>query len=472
MFSARSFPLLVSLALLSPAAGAERSEAFRADPDWHGFRNRLVPSPPPRTRQDFGYRTTQRAKGERGGEIGGWVQRSVTPAWYAKVIAPKTLGDRLTASGKLAVTRAEGGSGVLFGWFNKDSRGWRAPNSLAVRLDGNGGNYWVFFEYGTKEWRTGGGATFEGRYQTTKTKPCAGDGTVHAWTLAYDPSGSGGDGEVTFTFDGEPFRAALLPGHKADGAVFDRFGVFNQQLTGDGMELYLDDLTIDGEPAGFDRDPGWEARGNAVEFEDRVIRPRHDFGFSLTSHAGGREKGEIGGILWRDESPAYYAAETRGLSLERELSASGRIAFTGAGSDSGAYFGWFRAADMKERVTSTAGKDERRSFLGILVEGPSRDGHYFRPAYRTGSGEGALRDDGPIIRPDGKAHVWSMRYSPGGAGGRGRITFALDGETQELDLAPGHRAAGAAFDRFGIFNAWPGGHYVELYLDDVSFTAK
>ena len=141
---------------------------------WEGYRNRLVPEPPPITHQDFGYRD---------GRIGGWVQRSTTPAWYAKVIGPVTLQQRLSASGKFAVNGSQGGSGLLFGWFNAQSRGWRMPNSLVIRLDGNANNCWIFFEYGTRSWFTGGGATFEGRYQTTKSKPLQADGKWHEWRL-------------------------------------------------------------------------------------------------------------------------------------------------------------------------------------------------------------------------------------------------------------------------------------------------
>jgi hypothetical protein len=40
-----------------------------------------------------------------------------------------------------------------------------------------------------------------------------------------------------------------------------------------------------------------------------------------------------------------------------------------------------------------------------------------------------------------------------------------------LDREPGHRALGAIFNRFGLFNVQSGGHFVELYLDDLSDTA-
>ena len=154
------------------------SASYALAEPWEGYRNRLVPDPAPITRQDFGYRD---------GRIGGWIQRSTTPAWYAKVIQPVTLERPLTASGTFAVRGSQGGSGVLFGWFNSQSRGWRMPNSLVIRLDGNANNCWIFFEYGTHSWFTGGGATFEGRYQTTKTKPLPADGKAHPWRLQYRP---------------------------------------------------------------------------------------------------------------------------------------------------------------------------------------------------------------------------------------------------------------------------------------------
>ncbi len=145
---------------------------FDKDPGWEGFRNRLLPADLPITRQDFGYRTTNQAHGDEPGEIGGIVERSTVPATYGKRIAPRSLNDRLSASGKLVVPHAEGASGVMVGWFNETSRGWRTPNSLGFRIDGNGGKYWMFYEYGTRNWHTGGGGAFEGdRYQTTPTPP-------------------------------------------------------------------------------------------------------------------------------------------------------------------------------------------------------------------------------------------------------------------------------------------------------------
>jgi hypothetical protein len=458
-------------ALLASAQPAElREENFSSDPLWEGYRNRLVPTPAGTTRQDFGYRTTSHARGAKPGEIGGWIQRSVTPAYYAKKISAKTLNDRLSASGKFAVTQAEGGSGMLFGWFNENSRGWRTPNSIAFRIDGSGGNYRVFFEYGTQHWLTGGMGCFEGeRYQTTKTKPFPSNGTVHEWSLTYDPDGAAGKGQVTFILDGKEYVLLLADGHKEDGAVFNRFGMWNLQTSGSGLEIYFDDLVINSEAEAFNCDPKWDALGSQVEFEDRALRPLHDFGYTRTNRAGGKA-GEIGGIIWRDESPSYYAAKVRPFCLDDELFASGRLAFTGAGSDSGVCIGWF---DSTTKRNKTADHQERqKNLLAIMIEGPSRIGHYFRPVYSNSTGDGELKQSGPIIRPDGAAHRWLLHYRPDGAGGSGQITFKLDDHEETFNLKPGVRSAGATFNRFGIFNIQFGGHFVYVYLDDLSYTAQ
>ena len=153
--------ILVSI-MFTPQATAARFEDFSVDPNWDGKGNRTAEEHARTVVQDFGYSRTNYAGGEMPGEIGGRISRSLTPATYATVIPTKTLNDPFTASGKFVVTEADGSSGMLIGWFNSDSTGWRTPNSLVFRLDGNGGKYWVFFEYGTQNYLTGSGATFEG----------------------------------------------------------------------------------------------------------------------------------------------------------------------------------------------------------------------------------------------------------------------------------------------------------------------
>jgi hypothetical protein len=462
-----------------PAESEQQAEQrFDADPGWEGFRNRLLPESLPRVRQHFGYRTSHFTRGDRAGEIGGRIHRSRTRAYYAKTIPTKSMNDKLSASGRFAVTEAGGGSGMLFGWFHETSRGWRTPNSLGFRIDGNGGKYWLFYEYGTRNWRTGGAGAFEGpRYQTTTTKPFPADGTVHDWSLKYDPDGNGGNGTLHFTVDGKTYPPlAVAPGHKTEGARFNHFGIWNVQIGGDALDAYFDDLVIDGVPHTFDDDPQWTGVGNQVEFDERVIRPRHDFGYAPTQYTGG-EPGELGGVIFRDEQPAYYASRTGPLTLETELFASGTVAFLHAGSDSGVCIGWFNSKEKRGK-TSPEHVERQKNRLAIMIEGPSRAGHYFRPVYATSAGAGSYGQQDsltgkppPIIRPDGAVHRWTMHYAPNGAAGNGRITVTLDGKTHTVDLEPGHNAENALFDRFGLFNIQAGGHHVEIYFDDIRYTA-
>jgi hypothetical protein len=111
-----------------------------------------------------------------------------------------------------------------------------------------------------------------------------------------------------------------------------------------------------------------------------------------------------------------------------------------------------------------------RNFVAVLLEGPSRIGHYFRAHYQTAHGEGLMNDSGPILRPDGATHAWSIHYLPRGGNGYGEITVKLDNEEKKLALKPEHRKQGAAFDRFGLFNLQVGGHFVDVAIDDLTCT--
>src|SRR5262249_53629249 len=165
----------------------------------------------------------------------------------------------------------------------------------------------------------------------------------------------------------------------------------------------------------------------------------------------------------------YFAASVGPLTLDHPLEASGRVCFKAAVSDSGVTFGWFDSKTLL--AESPAGKPRLTNRLGILVEGPSRVGHYFRPEYATAEGKRAIKADGPLLQPDGRPHTWAFRYDPSGANGAGRITFKLDEKEETFDLAVGARKAGATFDRFGIFvREGADGNFVELYLTDLKFT--
>ncbi|MFO1020813.1 MAG: hypothetical protein U0903_08975 [Planctomycetales bacterium] len=466
-------------------AGAEepliqRRENFTADPKWEGFRNGLlVPGKFPHIKQDFGYSATNYAGGKSPGEIGGTIQRAIQPAWYARVIKPLTLNDSFSASGTFAARHVEGGSGAMIGWFHESSRGWRTPNSVGFRIDGNGNRFWAFYEYGTTLGRTAGAGAFEGeRYQTTSTLPFKGDGKPHRWKLAYDPKGGTGQGGMRLAIDETTYpEVAFSAEDRADGMTLNRFGIWNVQIAGAPLELYVDDLVLNGELISFDQDPKWEGKNNRREHDERIVRPFHDFGFNLTNHLGGTG-GELGGVIFRDEKPAYYGTDVGRLTLNDRLKASGRILLEGAAADSGVSLGWFQSEAKRNQNVP---EYERRSTdrLGIMIEGPSRVGHYFRADYSTSEGGGIL--DGPdvagtgelaILRTDGKVHTWKIDYDPEGAGGRGEIEVVFDGASRKFALRPGDRARGATFDRFGMFNLQAGGHHVQVWIDELQFTSR
>jgi hypothetical protein len=79
-------------------------------------------------------------------------------------------------------------------------------------------------------------------YQKTPTKPFPADGTVHAWSLKYDPDAAAGNGQITFVLDDKTYTRALSPGHKSDGATFDRFGILGVGTAGNVMQAYFADL--------------------------------------------------------------------------------------------------------------------------------------------------------------------------------------------------------------------------------------
>ncbi|MCA9414189.1 MAG: hypothetical protein KC944_23450, partial [Candidatus Omnitrophica bacterium] len=454
----------------------QRCEDFDQDPGWIGVNNRRITPPCPLTVQNYGYRTSNHA-GESAGEVGGRIERSSIKNYYGKVIEPKTLDDPLSASGTLAVTSSSGGSTMIFGWFNADTaKEWRTANSLVFRLDAETGYFQVFFEYATGTWKAGGspglpiGTTdFRG---TGTYFPS--NGEKHDWELRYDPEGAGGDGEIEFTFDGSTFTVALAPGYREEGATFNRFGMLPRLSSGDPIFVYFDDITLDGEFMNFDDDPGWEGfrnEGPEGTYQDCYIRPLHDFGYSADTNHAGDATGEAGGLIWRIEASnpqnmGYYGDDVGQLSLNDPLEVSGKISFERGSSDAATLFGWFNSSTYTDSDSGFP-----KNFLGAFVEGPSRIGFYFRPAYNNGVGQRGLPDEGPYLPPDSISRFFTIAYDPDGAEGRGEMTISLDDEVRTLELQPGVKDSGALFDRFGILTYHNGGPDVEIFFDDLCYSA-
>ncbi len=467
--------------LAAGLTAAERTERFDKDPGWDGRNNRATVPEPRAVRQDFGYSRTAHAS-RRPGEVGGFISPAAEPAYYAKKIPARTFADPLSASGTLACTGQR--FHVLIGFFNSGTLNeWRTPNTIALRVSGRGDVFYVWLEYATARWRAGGDspqgfATPVKGTRRVRLKEFAGKGKVHRWSLRYDPRGNGGRGVVTATLGDEKAVCHLAEGHKADGAAFDRFGLLTvMKSAAAGGEVWLGDVEVNGAKEDFRADPGWEGRGNRRTYTTADVRPRFDFGYSPTRFAGGAGKGELGGLVFRGdcrypERIAYYADRLKELTLARPLRASGKISLRRGVTDSTVLLGFFHSRDSVA-VNPSQESGLPVSFLGVAVEGPSREGFLFAPAYRVKGGDrGTFARGAPHIYPDGAPHDWSLRYDPAGAGGRGRITVTLGGRSVSLDLAKGQRDAGTRFDRFGLVTTWIDGNGQRVYFDDLTYTWK
>jgi len=469
----------VILVIHNACIAAERTQNFDRDPGWHEHNNRGKSPEPRQIRQDFGYSKTAHCGGSVPGEIGGFIQPAAEAAYYAKVIPTKTFNDPLSASGKVVCEGRQ--FHVLVGFFNaKSTNEWRTPNGIVLRLQGRGDHFFAYLEYTTSKWRSGGdspggfsqvGDPKSGRLNL-KGFP---NGTnIHQWSLRYDPNGNNGGGSITATLDNETSICHLDKGHKADSATFNRCGVINvMKQYDDGGEVWLDDISVNGETESFDRDPKWEALQNRRTYVTTIVRPRFDFGYSDTRHAGGK-KGEMGGLIFRGDGRytnkmAFYGDRLDALTLEKPLKASGKVALRRAVTDSDILFGFFHA----EHSLDSGGSDAIGTppdFLGVSIGGPSREGFMFSPSYRLHNTERDTASRGPYLHPNGAPHQFTLEYAPASATAQASITVTLDGERATLPLPRGQQAVGAHFNRFGLISTHTDGNGQHLYFDDLTYT--
>lgn len=476
----RGCTAVAAFTLLSPwstVSGAQRLESFDQDPGWHGHNHRSVK--PETVRQDFGWSGDTAHAGGETGEIGGLIQPAAEPAYFARTLPARTLDDTLNASGRLFVERGAGHT--LIGFFNAATLNeWRTPNTIALRIHQRGDVFHCHLEHCTRLWRAGAGII--GQYDKVRDRMNAKElpaGQAYHWSITYDPQANGGRGRVTATLNGDTASDELSADHKTDGAEFNRFGLLNVMKQWDGGgKLWLDDVTINGEREDFSRDPGWDASGNRCLYETLNVRPRFDFGFSPTQHAGGKTSGELGGLFFRGdcryaERLAAYGDRLEPLTLRQPLRASGKVCLRRGVSDSTSLIG-FHHATHSLQVNPSQQFATPRDFLGIAIEGPSSEGFYFYPVFRNhadGTRDGAGANP-PRIYPDGRTHDWTLEYNPAAADGNGLITVTLDGRTVSVALASGDRELGAQFDRFGLVTPWIDGNGQHIYLDDLSYTCR
>jgi hypothetical protein len=453
-----------------------KTENFDDDPLWDGHNNRATDPGPRQIVQNFGFDASSTNAGGPAGEIGGFITPAGEPAYYAKVISAESFNDSFSASGILNVPH--GGGHTLIGFFNAGTiNEWRTPNTVALRIYGRGTFFYAYLDYGTALWRAGG-ASFGGEAAIPS------GAATYPFSINYDPNGAGGNGAVTATLGPHNVVMPLDAGHKADGATFNRFGILDVMKSADDPgQVWLDNVTINGEQHPFNSDPAWDQLNNRNTYETTNVRPRFDFGYSpATNFAGGQAGGEIGGHTFRGDSReefngsrmAYYGDPLQqAMTLQRPLHAEGKVAFRRGVSDSTTLIGFFDSQDsIKSNNDQNSATPE--NFVGIAIEGPSAEGFNFYPTYgvdqegvRASGGRGSPTP--PYIYPNGQSHRWTLDYDPAGAGGAGSIVVTLDGQSVTLNLDAGHKQIGAHFDRFGIITTHIDGSGQTVYFDDLTY---
>jgi hypothetical protein len=481
MFRRVALYFVGALLISDGSQAALRQENFdREPPGWEGLNNRSTAFEIKSVVQNFGYSPGTMHAGGSMGEAGGRINPAGEAAFYGyRLPRPGTLDTPRTAEGRMLVARGSGHA--LLGFFNTNSvNGWRTPNTMALRINSRGDSFHCHFEYCTSLWRAGAGVIGEIVPGERITAAALAVDKPYQWKLAYDPHGAGGRGVISVTFDGVTATCEIEQAHRGEGCTFTHFGFLPVLKTWDGPgDIWIDDVKINGVAFDFSKDPGWDELNNRRTYTTKDTRPRFDFGWSASHHAGGLKAGELGGLIFRGDcrEPARMAAygdRLAPLNLNMPLKARGKVAVLRAISDSTASIGFYHSKYSMQKNPSQK-HSIPSDYLGINIEGPSSEAFFFYPVYRTHGDEAlALGHDGgraPRIYPDRRVHDWFLDYDPEGANGNGRITVGLDDRTCSLNLGPGHKAAGATFDRFGICTPWIDGNSVTVYFDDLEYTA-
>ncbi len=218
------------------------AEDFSNDPGWEAIGNQeYFDDTILYGTNDFGFSATSYAGGKTG-EIGGRLWRvdkseSHLKAWYGIDVGTLTLNDRLEAHGVICIRRFCIDSGMHLGFFNSGEQGWPPKNFVGVNLDSLSRVGLLFMPmYGAKE----GAWSIGDEYNSPHFVD---DGTPLKWSIVYDPQAIQGLGSVTVTLGDQSSTISLKPGEKDQGAVMNRFGIFNMQdNNGKYCEVYLDDI--------------------------------------------------------------------------------------------------------------------------------------------------------------------------------------------------------------------------------------
>ena len=201
--------------------------------------------------------------------------------------------------------------------------------------------------------------------------------------------------------------------------------------------------------ATFDTDPGWDDHNNRSQaFELRPIA--QDFGYAPDRGLGG-QPGAIGGNIYPDGTPAYYAVAIPEQSLDEPLRASGVLKVEPGGGN--VLLGFFNAGTINEWRTPNS--------LAFRINGRGETFHvhteYATSNWRAGAsviGRVDLQADRvhPAEHPSGGEYRWSLDYDPAANDGAGALTATFNGVSAVMNITPENRAEGIRVNRFGFLN--------------------
>ena len=167
--------------------------------------------------------------------------------YFGDDVGELTLDDPLFAAGKIALPRFSVDSGMHVGWFSSREQRWPPRSFIGAYLDSySAAGRFITPMYGSSGARLERGperAVLHGAKFGPQDILFFPDGRSYDWSIQYHPQAAGGSGAITLTLGAQSTTLALDPAARREGAVMDRFGVFNMQDNNwKDCLFYLDDL--------------------------------------------------------------------------------------------------------------------------------------------------------------------------------------------------------------------------------------
>ena len=314
-------------------------QGFSGDVGWEGVNNRMICVDCPTKVQDFGWSPTAYS-GSEGGEIGGTISNSRYQAYYAMPLGKLlSFKEAFSASGRLAIANL-GLRGVgYFGFFNATRHEWRPWSSMAIRIWEEDMEGQLMVDWMAGNWSAGGfdtdifvphdgsvhqwtfeydpDALIDTNWEHPRMKDYLADeeqleenllakaqadapgltrqefrarleklrdqGLVgyfqrhgrHRWWQISNPDKY--QGRITFLVgDRRPYTVFIEKRIRNSPVEMDRFGIFNIQRYGEGIEMYLSGLVINGAEMDLSQDPHWVGHNNRVSYVEPDFQAMHN----------------------------------------------------------------------------------------------------------------------------------------------------------------------------------------------------